>query len=129
MWWEECIFLDANCVFSYPNRTLINSSSQIKICFAKDLPQSLYVVSSDTQKRSEKSHRVWITRHMSYSPHELLVTISFIFSFNISQVCPNFSPTYTDSTRLTIVIRNGKVVWKHRPNRPFFLYNLISENY
>ena len=29
----------------------------------------------------------------------------------------------------TIVIRNGKIVWKHGPNRPFFLYNLSSENY
>ena len=28
-----------------------------------------------------------------------------------------------------IAIRNGKIVWKHRPNRPFFLYNLSSENY
>ena len=28
-----------------------------------------------------------------------------------------------------IVIRNGKIVWKHGPNRPFFLYNLSSENY
>ena len=29
----------------------------------------------------------------------------------------------------SIVIRNGKIVWKHGPNRPFFLYNLSSENY
>ena len=28
-----------------------------------------------------------------------------------------------------IVIRNGKIVWKHGPTRPFFLYNLSSENY
>ena len=28
-----------------------------------------------------------------------------------------------------IVIRNGKIVWKHGPNRPFFLYNLTSENF
>ena len=28
-----------------------------------------------------------------------------------------------------IVIRNGKIVWKHRQNRPIFLYNLSSENY
>ena len=28
-----------------------------------------------------------------------------------------------------IVIRNGKIVWKHGPNRPFFLYNLSSKNY
>ena len=31
--------------------------------------------------------------------------------------------------QLIIVIRNGKIVWKHRPNRPCFLYNLSSENY
>ena len=30
---------------------------------------------------------------------------------------------------LIIVIRNGKIVWKHGPNRPFFLHNLSSENY
>ena len=30
---------------------------------------------------------------------------------------------------LSIVIRNGKIVWKHGPNRPFFLYNSSSENY
>ena len=35
----------------------------------------------------------------------------------------------TRSFALTIVIRNGKIVWKHGPNRPFFLYNLSSENY
>ena len=29
----------------------------------------------------------------------------------------------------SIVIRNGKRVWKHGPNRPFFLYNLSSKNY
>ena len=29
----------------------------------------------------------------------------------------------------SIVIRNGKIVWKRGPNRPFFLYNLSSENY
>ena len=28
-----------------------------------------------------------------------------------------------------VVIRNGKRMWKHGPNRPFFLYNLSSENY
>ena len=28
-----------------------------------------------------------------------------------------------------IVIRNGKIARKHGPNRPFFLYNLSSENY
>ena len=27
-----------------------------------------------------------------------------------------------------IVIRNGTIVWKHEPNRSFFLYNLSSEN-
>ena len=32
------------------------------------------------------------------------------------------------SLNLTIVIRNGKIVWKYGPNRPFFLYNLSSEN-
>ena len=31
-------------------------------------------------------------------------------------------------TSLSIVIRNGKIVWKPGPNRPFFLYNLSSEN-
>ena len=30
---------------------------------------------------------------------------------------------------LNIVIRNGKIVCKHRPNRPFFLYKLSSKNY
>ena len=29
----------------------------------------------------------------------------------------------------SIVIRNGKIVWKHGPNGPFFLYNLSSQNY
>ena len=33
------------------------------------------------------------------------------------------------SHKHTIVIRNGKIVWKHGRNRPFFLYNLSSENY
>ena len=33
------------------------------------------------------------------------------------------------SNSIIIVIRNGKIVWKHGPNRPFFLYNLSSENY
>ena len=28
-----------------------------------------------------------------------------------------------------IVIRNAKMVWKHEPNQPFFLYNMSSENY
>ena len=28
-----------------------------------------------------------------------------------------------------IVIRNGKIVWKHGLNRPFFLCNLSSENF
>ena len=28
---------------------------------------------------------------------------------------------------LNIVIRNGKIIWKHGPNRPFFLYKLSSE--
>ena len=37
---------------------------------------------------------------------------------------------------VSIVIRNGKItragntkVWKHGSNRPFFLFNLSSENY
>ena len=29
----------------------------------------------------------------------------------------------------SIVIRNGKIVWKHGPNRPFLLCNLSSENF
>ena len=29
---------------------------------------------------------------------------------------------------IIMLIRNGKIVWKHGPNRPFFLYNLSSEN-
>ena len=29
----------------------------------------------------------------------------------------------------SIVIRDGKIVWKHEPNRPFFLYNFSSQNY
>ena len=32
------------------------------------------------------------------------------------------------NTSSSIVIRNGKIVWKHGPNRPFLLYNLSSEN-
>ena len=28
-----------------------------------------------------------------------------------------------------IVIRNGKMVWKHGPKRSFVLFNLGSENY
>ena len=28
-----------------------------------------------------------------------------------------------------IVIRNGNIIWKHGPNRPFFIYKLSSENY
>ena len=30
---------------------------------------------------------------------------------------------------ISIVIRNEKIVWKHGPNRPFFLCNLSSDNY
>ena len=31
------------------------------------------------------------------------------------------------SFRKNIVIRNGKIVWKHGPNQPFVLYNLSSK--
>ena len=30
---------------------------------------------------------------------------------------------------ISIVIRNGEIVWKHGLNRPFVLYNLSSKNY
>ena len=35
--------------------------------------------------------------------------------------------TYGDVS-VNIVIRNGKIVWQHESNRPFFSCNLISEN-
>ena len=35
----------------------------------------------------------------------------------------------TDSLEDSLETNKKQIVWKHRPNRPFFLYNLSSENY
>ena len=35
---------------------------------------------------------------------------------------------YFEEINENIVIRKGKIVWKHEPHRPFFLCNLSSEN-
>ena len=43
--------------------------------------------------------------------------------------CEHNKHKQTSSYYLGHSLRNGKIVWKHGPNRPFFLYNLSSENY
>ena len=56
-----------------------------------------------------------------------------IFAEKVNSVQFTLGEPYQDDTKKIvheiIVIGNGKIVWKHGPNRPFFLYNLSSENY
>ena len=57
----------------------------------------------------------------------LLHSVSYFFSSmgHPLYLCARFLILF----HLIIAIRNGKIVWKHGPNQPFFLYNLSSENY
>ena len=81
-------------------------------------------------------------------PHELIIVKLNAYGFNLPAVKLNkllrstmhivhgrkyflafYKVLHLDRFCLAIVIRNGKIVWKHGPNRLFFLYNLSSENY
>ena len=58
----------------------------------------------------------------NYKPLIIFQHITLIF-------CLNERIKTVELFKLASQSRNGKIVWKHGPNRPFFLYNLTSENY
>ena len=86
-------------------------------------------------------HKIYFTYSHSYS---FVLSLAVILCHSLSFFCYSLSFVVTRShsfslavplvvplvfIRCTIVIRNGEIVWKHRPSRPFFRYNLSSENY
>ena len=56
----------------------------------------------------------------------------FLFFFHVLKLLLNLQESlYTTSNlmRFTIVIRNGRIVWKHGPNRPFYAFLLRTKLY